>query len=283
MDRLELHDPNEARTGLLRRFLAINSIDVETRVGRRQARRRRCMLMARLLAFDTSGERVHVGVSVHGDVWIGEEAGGAQASARLLPCIQRVLGAAGVAMRELDAIAFGRGPGAFTGLRAACATAQGLAWGANLPVLPIDTLMAVAEDARVRLGADDVWVAMDARMGEIFAGRYRWSGTGWLQIVAPALVTPDEFHALGLTHPAKWLVGSAPKAFGERLRWHSASELASDADDDAQPAGGALLACAKAAWARSEAIDAAGALPLYLRNKVALTTAERDAGTRFIA
>lgn len=235
--------------------------------------------MAALLAFDTSGERLHVGVSVHGDIWVGEDAGGSQASANLIPCVRQVLGQAGIGLRELDAIAFGRGPGAFTGLRAACSAAQGLAWGAALSVLPIDTLMAVAEDARLRKGADDVWVAMDARMGEIFAGRYRWSGAGWLTLVGPALVTPDGLNALCLSHPSNWLVGSAPSAFGDRLRRESTAGI----DSDARPAASALLACARAAWARSEAIDAAAALPLYLRDKVALTTVERRASAANIA
>ena len=235
--------------------------------------------MTALLAFDTSGERIHVGVSVGDAVWIGEGAGGSCASANLIPCVRRVLDQAGVGLRELDAIAFGRGPGAFTGLRAACSAAQGLAWGAALPVLPIDTLMAVAEDARTRKGADDVWVAMDARMGEIFAGRYRWSGTGWLTQAGPTLVTPENLNALYLSHPSNWLVGSAPSAFGDRLRCESTADI----DVDAKPASNALLACARAAWAQGEAIDPGAALPLYLRNKVALTTAERKAGARNIA
>lgn len=235
--------------------------------------------MAALLAFDTSGERVQVGVSARGAAWVAEAAGGAQASAHLMPCIERVLDEAGIHLRELDAIAFGRGPGAFTGLRAACSAAQGLAWGANLPVLPIDTLMVVAEDARERTGADDVWVAMDARMGEIFAGQYRWSDVGWVALTTPTLVTPDGLNALRFSSPSNWLVGSASSSFGDRLRCESTAGI----DADARPGASALLACAGAAWARGEAIDAAAALPHYLRNRVALTTAERKAGARNIA
>lgn len=232
--------------------------------------------MAALLAFDTSGERLHAGVCVDEAVWVVERAGGPQASANLIPCVQQLLDQAGIGLRELDAIAFGRGPGAFTGLRAASSAAQGLAWGAALPVLPIDTLMAVAEDARLRGGADDVWVAMDARMGEIFTGRYRWSGTSWVTHAGPALVTLDGLNARCLANPAKWLVGSAPLVFGDRLQCPSRAKI----DAAAKPAAIALLACGRAAWARGEAIDPVAALPLYLRNKVALTTAERQAGAR---
>lgn len=228
--------------------------------------------MPALLAFDTSGEHVHVGVSVGEAAWVVEDAGASQASANLLPCVRRVLGRAGIGLHELDAIAFGCGPGAFTGLRAACSAAQGLAWGARLPVLPIDTLMAVAEDARTRVGADDVWVAMDARMGEIFAGLYLWSGAGWVTLVAPTLVAPDELARLCTSHPSRWLVGSAPGAFGDRLRCKPEVSI----DPEARPGAHALLACARAAWARDRFADPVEALPLYLRNKVALTSAERS-------
>lgn len=235
--------------------------------------------MTALLAFDTSGERIHAGVAVGDDVRVADEAGGAQASAKLIPCVRRLLGEAGIGLHELDAIAFGRGPGAFTGLRAACSAAQGLAWGAARPVLAIDTLMAVAEDARMRVGADDVWVAMDARMGEVFAGRYRWSDAGWTTLDAPALATPGELNTLLALSPSRWIVGSAPGAIGESLRWHPQTRI----DADAKPSGHALLACARAAWARGETLDAGAALPLYLRNKVAFTTAERMTRARGIA
>lgn len=231
--------------------------------------------MVALLAFDTSGERMHVGVSARGGVWLADEAGGARASAQLLPCVQRLLRDAGIGVHELDAVAFGRGPGAFTGLRCACSTAQGLAWGAGLPVLPIDTLVAVAEDARTRVGAVDVWVAMDARMGETYAARYRWSGTEWLTRVAPGLYTPEALRAQCLAHPSAWLAGSALRAFSERLHC-----VSTKADADALPTAGALLVCAKAAWSRGDVADAAAAIPLYLRDKVAFTTAERQAAAR---
>lgn len=236
-------------------------------------------LMPALLAFDTSGERIHIGVAAGEAAWVAEEAGGSQASANLIPCVRQVLDRAGIGLRELDAIAYGQGPGAFTGLRAACSTAQGLAWGAGLPVLPIDTLMAVAEDARARAGARDVWVAMDARMGEIFAGRYRWSDAGWATLVAPALVTPDALAALCASHPSGWLAGSALGEHAARLQCRPEVTL----DPDAGPRAHALLACARAAWARDKPLDPADAIPRYLRDKVALTIAQRKAGARSAA
>ncbi len=234
--------------------------------------------MTALLAFDTSGDLLHAGVSVRGNAWLAEEPGGAQASANLLPCVQRLLREAGIRLGELNAIAFGRGPGAFTGLRAACSAAQGLAWGADLPVLPIDTLVAVAEDARIRVGASDVWVAMDARMGELYAARYGWSGTDWITWVAPALYTPEALHSQLVAHPSAWLAGSAPRAMGERLQ-----QAPANVDEHARPTAHALLACAEAALARGDSIAAADALPLYLRNKVAFTTSEREATAHRVA
>src|SRR5687768_15735482 len=104
--------------------------------------------MARLLAFDTSTESMSIALQMPQGVLLRESVGGAQASARLIPDILALLAEAGCTLGQLDAIAFGRGPGAFTGLRTACSVAQGLAFGAAKPVVPVDSLMLVAEDAR---------------------------------------------------------------------------------------------------------------------------------------
>ena len=231
-------------------------------------------MMAALLAFDTSTERLHFGVSAAGAVRVREAEGGARASALLLPAVRGLLAEAGLALAGLDAIAFGRGPGAFTGLRTACAVAQGLAFGAGLPVLAIDTLMAVAEDAARLEAGDDVWVAMDARMNEIYAARYRRDGAAapWRAVVAPALWTLDALHAAWHAEAPAAVAGSACAAFGERLDTRGARRV-----DDAVPRAAALLALAARAHAAGEATDAAQALPLYLRDKVALTIDEREA------
>ena len=144
-------------------------------------------MSARLLAFDTATEQMSVGLLVDGRRFVVDAPGGQKASAALIPTLLRLLGEAGIGIGDLDAIAFGRGPGAFTGLRTACAVAQGLAFGAGKPVLPIDTLAAVAEAARLAVDpsipALDVWVAMDARMDEIYAARYVWRETDRKSVV----------------------------------------------------------------------------------------------------
>ena len=125
--------------------------------------------MPRLLAIDTSTDRLVIALDTDGKLRTLDEEGGGRASARVLPAVLDLLDRAGLRAAGLDAVAFGRGPGAFTGLRTACAVAQGLAWGAGRPVLPLDSLLVVAEDARAQLGlarADELWVAMDARMDE---------------------------------------------------------------------------------------------------------------------
>src|SRR5213592_279188 len=132
-----------------------------------------------LLAFDTSTEVMSLALLRAGSLSVREGEGGAQASMRLIPEALRLLSDAGCALRDVDAIAFGRGPGAFTGLRTACSVAQGLAFGAHKPVLPVDSLLLVAEDARQGESPQSIWVAMDARMNEIYAACYRYADGRW--------------------------------------------------------------------------------------------------------
>jgi tRNA threonylcarbamoyladenosine biosynthesis protein TsaB len=227
----------------------------------------------RLLALDTATERMAVAVVAGERVWCAQEDGGARASLRLLPLAFELMQAAGLAPAQLDAIAFGRGPGAFTGLRTACSVAQGLALGLDRPVLPIDSLALVAEAARQRHGAEALWVAMDARMDEVYAGAYRFVQGRWQADVPPALFTLPALQAAWEAEPPAAVAGSALAAFTERLQVGAARRL----DDDSDARADALAALARAAWQHGEAVDAAQALPLYLRDKVALTTAERAA------
>ncbi|HEX3140348.1 MAG TPA: tRNA (adenosine(37)-N6)-threonylcarbamoyltransferase complex dimerization subunit type 1 TsaB, partial [Rhizobacter sp.] len=121
--------------------------------------------MSKLLAFDTSTESMSIALQLPQGLLVRESVGGAQASARLIPDLLALLAEAGCTLAELDAIAFGCGPGAFTGLRTTCSVAQGLAFGVGKPVVPVDSLMLVAQDARNQhaAAADEIWVAMDAR------------------------------------------------------------------------------------------------------------------------
>jgi tRNA threonylcarbamoyladenosine biosynthesis protein TsaB len=229
---------------------------------------------ARLLAFDTSTEAMAVALSCDPAPLHWNGAGGAQASAELLPCIRRLLQQAGLGLHQLDAIAFGAGPGAFTGLRTACAVAQGLALGIARPLLPIDSLMLVAEGVRAEHPAapTDIDVVMDARMGEVYAARYRWTQNRWQVCAAPALHSLQSLHAAWREEPAYCVAGSALAVFGERLCSGEALRAGGEIDRAA-----ALLRLARQRWRDGGGIDAAAALPLYLRDKVALTVAERNA------
>lgn len=231
--------------------------------------------MAKLLAFDTSTESMSIALQLPQGLLTREAAGGAQASAHLIPDILALLGEAGCTLAQLDAIAFGRGPGAFTGLRTACSVAQGLAFGAGKPVLAVDSLMLVAQDARSQMGAQalpDVWVAMDARMDEIYAGAYRWHAERWSVLSAPALYTVDAINACWQAAPPAVVAGSALGAFAERLDTGAALRFA-----QARSRAAALAVVAQQLWADGAAADATQALPLYLRDKVAQTTVEREA------
>lgn len=222
----------------------------------------------RLLALDCAGDTVALALSEGTQVTAcAEVAGGAQASATLLPAVHALLAQAGWALASLDGIAFGQGPGAFTGLRTACAVAQGLAFGLNRPMLAVDSLLLVAEDARAQVGGAlvDCTVLVDARMAEVYAAQYAWRGTGWQTLMAPALLRPT---ALALPHATGHWAGN-----GLGLLPSLPDGALTQVSNRAAALGRLAIAAALAhAW-----LDAADALPLYVRDKVAQTTAEREA------
>ncbi len=237
----------------------------------------------RFLAIESSTDRlsVAVGSGRPGEpVWTRVGAGGAQASTDLLPAVHQLLDEAGWTLPSLDAVVFGRGPGAFTGLRTACAVAQGLAYGARRPVLPVDTLLALAEQARHDQLADGhaepslVVALLDARMDEIYVAPYALEAVGWSLLAPPGLCRPEML----ADHLAPWwptaggglLAGNVFDVYGERL-------LALPAERrTALPDATALLRLAPALLASGAAVTAHEAQPLYVRDKVARTTAERE-------
>jgi tRNA threonylcarbamoyladenosine biosynthesis protein TsaB len=237
------------------------------------------LAQGRWLAFDSSTDVLSLAVSRGEQIWTQTLPGGAQASSGLIPAVLAMLAEANMTLASLDAIVFGQGPGSFTGLRTACAVAQGLAFGADLPVLPIETLLAVAEEARfvkvqaglLAPGADlTVMALLDARMDEVYSAAYRWSPVGsdsaW-QTVSPLQVSAPEKIQIPVGKDVL-LAGNAHAAYGERLPTGSSCM--------ALPTASALLRLAPAMWAQGLAVPAEQAMPLYIRNKVAFTTAERE-------
>lgn len=224
-----------------------------------------------MLAIDTSTQEMSVALHAHGRPHYWQGAGGAQASKVLLRQIAQLLAQAALPMQGLQAIAVGVGPGAFTGLRTACAVAQGLALGAGVPVVPVDSLMLVAEAAWIGQGrsldGEEVGVVMDARMGELYAARYRRHALGWDVTGEPALCDPQDLCG-------RW--GGWPRALagsGVHLLQGLKEEMVWDAPERAK----ALLSLAQWRFAQGHAVEPEHALPIYLRDKVALTTAQREA------
>lgn len=218
-----------------------------------------------LLAFDTSTESLSAGIAwrdAQGRLQqrLHAGSGGRAASAALIPTLVALADGAGVALRDLAAVVFGCGPGSFTGLRTACSVAQGLAWGAGVPVLPVETLLAVAEDAHARSGAARVLAVLDARMGEAYAAAYARTGAGAWQ----------RHGAIRLAKPAQVAVPDGYVVAGNLA-------LPGHVHVAAEPGADALLRLAPVLLARGAAVAPEDALPLYIRDKVAQTTAEREA------
>lgn len=224
-----------------------------------------------ILAIETSSELASCAL-LHGERVAWRESSGVRThSQSVLPMVQELLAEAGIKLAGCDAIAFGAGPGSFTGVRTACGVAQGLAFGAGLPVLPLVTLEAMAEACRARTGASEVLAVLDARMGEVYWAQYRYDN-GWQVVAEPALCAPQAVAPVAVDGLAACGNGFAayPEAFAGR-------EFAVGALADILPHARELAVLAGAALAQGKAVDAAHAQPLYLRNKVAYTFAERQA------
>jgi tRNA threonylcarbamoyladenosine biosynthesis protein TsaB len=236
----------------------------------------------KLLAFDTSTEQMSIAVTrvVEGvpQLWQFSGAGGAQASGQLIPEIEHLLAQAGLRLQELDAICFGQGPGSFTGLRTACSVAQGLGFGASRLLLPVNSLLSVAEEARYQYARDDsqcsVLALLDARMDEMYAAQYTFTQGQWMPTKDDLLLRPEDLlmHMNSAPAPGTMaLAGNVFVPYGERLnaappwpRW------------TALPTATAMLRLAPALLTAGHAVNAAQALPRYIRNKVAKTTLERE-------
>jgi len=229
-----------------------------------------------ILAIETSSELASCALFNSGaasaQVLVRETSGVRTHSQSVLPMVQELLREAGVKLADCDAIAFGAGPGSFTGVRTACGVAQGLAFGAGLPVLPMVTLAAMAEACRERTGATEVLAVLDARMGEVYWAQYRHRDGGWIEVVAPGLCAPQDLAPQRVDGLAACGNGFAayPEAFAGK-------EFAMNAIVDMLPHARELAVLGVAALAAGLAVPAEQAQPIYLRNKVAFTSAERQA------
>ncbi len=257
----------------------------------------------RLLAFETATEACSVALWVDGALTARHEVAPRRHAELALPWAEALLADAGLARSQIDAIAVGRGPGAFTGVRLAVSVAQGIALALDRPVVPVSTLATLsmralaadgeapvadaapggsgrAEDAGTVPDAHGRWIlaAIDARMGEVYVGAFR-TDAGLViaaspeAVLAPTAVRPPDDVPAGV----RWTgVGTGFAASDGALRVHLDARLRS-VDAEALPHAADVARLAVAAYARGEAVDAGQLQPAYLRDNVARTSAEQQA------
>lgn len=219
--------------------------------------------MSTILAIETSSELASCALLRDGVLSTRESSGVRTHSQSILPMVQELLRDAGIALSAVDAIAYGAGPGSFTGVRTATGIVQGLGFGARLPVVPVVTLAAMAQACHASTGATEVLAVLDARMGEVYWARYRRDAGGWQVLAAPALCAPAAVPPRGAATACGNGFTAYPDAFED------ATHI------DIMPHAGAVAELAAIDFAAGRAIAAADAQPIYLRNKIAFTTAER--------
>ena len=221
--------------------------------------------MTTILAIETTTELASLALLTGDRSLVRELSGVVTHSQGVLPAVQSLLDEAGMSLQQCDAIAFGCGPGAFTGIRTTCGIVQGLAVGAGLPVVPVVSLQAMAQAAREQTGADEVVCILDARMQEFYWARYRFEAQGWRALVTPVLSVPEGVQTGDADAGVYAAVGS-----GVSLPAFPAEKICAVYPHAAQVARLGLQA-----FERGEAGGPEAAEPLYLRNKIALTTQER--------
>ena len=231
-----------------------------------------------IVAIETSTECCSAALLRDGAVLERSELAPRRHTALILPMIESLLGEAGVSRRQLDAVAVGRGPGAFTGVRLAISVAQGLALGLDIPVIPISSLAALAQDAPP--GDASILAVIDARMGEIYAGAFRRKSDGLVESLGAESVGPASM--LVLSDAAKYtngqwcVVGSGWTAYRDALTARLPHAPAW-ADGARYPQASAVAQLAAPQFADGRGVAPEYALPVYLRDKVALTLDEQRA------
>ncbi len=232
-----------------------------------------------ILAFEASTRRLSVALWCDGAL-LEKSAdvpnGGAE---RLLPWAGELIAEAGISLAQLDGIAFGAGPGGFTGLRLACGVTQGLAFGLDCPVVPVGTLAALA----LASGDGKVIACLDARMNEVYVAAYAVAGERVEAIMAAKVGVTEGNPLFGTGETAPLPEGSGWRGAGDGFGiWGAvlAARLGArltSVDATASPTAAAVARLAAPLLASGQGVAAADALPLYIRDKVALTTAERKA------
>lgn len=225
-------------------------------------------MSTRILAIDTATEACSVALYNQGETLAHFELCAREHTQRILPMVQQILAEAGLSLTQLDALAFGRGPGSFTGVRIGIGMAQGLSLGAELPLLPVSTLQTMAQGAYRLTCADNVLAAIDARMGEVYWGEFSrnaqgvWSGEETEKVIKPEqlLARATELSGRFATVGTGWetyphLLGESPVA-----ELFDGKMLLPHAED--------MLPLALQLWENGIRVNPEEAEPTYLRNEV---------------
>lgn len=218
-----------------------------------------------ILALETSTDSASCALWSDGQVLERRVPAGLASSGEILPAVSALLAEAGMSLQAVDAVAFGAGPGSFTGLRIACGLAQGFGFALGIPLVPVGTLDAIAETS----GENDVLATLDARMGEVYFARFRRAKDDWAAIGEAAVAAPGD---VPLPLPGTVVAGNALIAYpdlAERLR--ATCPLRSEI----VPGAAAVAVLGARRLCAGGGIDAAAAVPLYVRDKVAQTVVER--------
>ena len=225
-----------------------------------------------LLAIDTSTDFCSVAASRGKALFSRHERAGQRQAETILGMVDEVLAEAGIEVAQIQGIAYGAGPGSFTGLRIAAGVTQGLALARGIGVIGVGSLLALSEEAGKDAADGRVIACLDAHRGEVYHAAYRRTGAGWEEVSAPGLYRPE---AVPVASGGDWTgCGDGFAAYRERLAARL-GECVSAIRPEAAPSARAVLRLAIPRFAAGEAKDAATAVPVYLRDKVALKTSER--------
>jgi tRNA threonylcarbamoyladenosine biosynthesis protein TsaB len=225
--------------------------------------------MMKFLALDTSTEACSVALALDGQILALDEVCPQQHSKRILPMVQQLLADAGVSLHQLDGIIFGRGPGSFTGVRIGVSVAQGLAFGADLPVFGVSTLAAMAQAAAVQQNATEVIAAIDARMAEVYIAAYALDEAGLMQAITPEIAAkpaalPEVLTSLSFTSQLLG-VGTGWQTYSQALQQLAPALIA---DSILYPSAQFMLPFASRAWQQQLFVSAEQAEPVYVRDEV---------------
>ncbi|WP_282176675.1 tRNA (adenosine(37)-N6)-threonylcarbamoyltransferase complex dimerization subunit type 1 TsaB [Vibrio nereis] len=225
-------------------------------------------MSAKILALDTATENCSVALLVDEKVYVRSEVAPRDHTKKILPMVDEVLKEAGVALADLDALAFGRGPGSFTGVRIGIGIAQGLAFGADLPMIGVSTLEAMAQGCFRKHNASHVACAIDARMSEVYWGRFvRQQDGTWAQFDKEQVIPPAVLAEQSQTDEHVWsTAGTGWGAYGEAL---AGLKFNREGSDVLFPDAEDIVQIAKLELEKGNTLDAEEASPTYLRDTVA--------------